>query len=389
MLLIKGGIVYSPEYLGKKDILIAGGKIEAIAEEITIEGRGLDVKIVDAEDYYVAPGFIDSHVHLLGGGGEGGYSTRTPEIQLSQLTSSGITTVVGCLGTDGVTRSMAALMAKARGLEEEGISTFCYTGSYEVPVKGLLSSVKEDIIIIDKIIGVGEIAVADHRSSQPTIDELKRTIADARVGGILSGKGGIVNIHVGDGEGRLKALMEIVATTEIPITQLLPTHINRSIDLFKAGIDFARQGGYVDLTTSYDPHNLKKDEVKASKGLRLLLEAGINIGQISFSSDGQGSLPMFNEKKELVGIGIGSTKTLFTEVRDAIIDDDIAFGDAIRVITENPARILKLKDKGRLAAGMDGDLVLISPDRLEIDTVIAKGRIMLEGGSLLVRGTFE
>ena len=70
------------------------------------------------------PGFIDGHVHMTGGGGEGGYATRTPELSLSDAIRGGVTTIVGCLGTDGVTRSLAALLAKARALDEEGISTF-------------------------------------------------------------------------------------------------------------------------------------------------------------------------------------------------------------------------------------------------------------------------
>ncbi len=61
---------------------------------------------------------------LLGGGGEGGFQNRTPEVKLSQLTSAGVTTVVGCLGTDGVGRDMTALISKARGLEAEGITTY-------------------------------------------------------------------------------------------------------------------------------------------------------------------------------------------------------------------------------------------------------------------------
>ena len=50
----------------------------------------------------------------------------------------------------------------------------------------------------------------------PTLDELKRLAADIRVGGILSGKAGVLNIHLGDGAVGLQLLRELVATTEIP-----------------------------------------------------------------------------------------------------------------------------------------------------------------------------
>lgn len=389
MILIRGGKVYAPHQMGIKDILIAGGKIEAIADSIDIDGAEEIIEVIDASNHYVVPGFIDSHVHVLGGGGEGGFSTRTPEIQLTQLTASGITTVVGCLGTDGITRTMASLIAKVRGLEEEGISTYCYTGSYDVPVRTLMETPKEDIVFIDKIIGVGEIAISDHRSSQPTIDELKRIVSDARVGGILSGKAGVVNVHIGDGGGMLSALLEIVDSTEIPISQFMPTHINRNTTLFKSSISFARRGGYVDLTTSSDPQHLEDDELKASVGLKMFLEAGVDIANIGFSSDAQGSLPVFNSRKELVGLGIGSTKSLFREVRDAVLQEGIPLEEALKVITSNPARILKLKRKGLISKGGDADLVFLKKDTLEIDNVIAMGKIMVQQGMPIVKGTFE
>lgn len=389
MILIKGGKVYAPNNLGVKDILIAGGKIEAIADKINIVASEELVEVIDASGHYVVPGFIDSHVHVLGGGGEGGFATRTPEIQLTQLTTSGITTVVGCLGTDGVTRSMASLIAKVRGLEEEGISAYCYTGSYDVPVRTLMNSPKEDIVLIDKIIGVGEIAISDHRSSQPTIDELKRIASEARVGGILSGKAGVINVHIGDGKRMLSALLEIVDTTEIPISQFMPTHINRNTTLFNSGIEFAKGGGYVDLTTSSDPLHLEDEELRASVGLRRLLEAGVDIVNIGFSSDAQGSLPIFNSSKELIGLGIGSTKSLFREVRDSVLQQGIPLEEALKVITSNPARILKLKRKGLITKGSDADLVFLKPDALEIDNVIAMGKIMVQQGKPIVKGTFE
>ena len=50
------------------------------------------------------------------------------------------------------------------------------------------------------MIGIGELALSDHRSSQPTRDELLRIASDAHVAGMISGKAGIVHLHLGDGE---------------------------------------------------------------------------------------------------------------------------------------------------------------------------------------------
>lgn len=387
--LIKGGEVYAPRYLGKMDVLLACDKIADIQEEIDIPEGILDIEIIDGTGKYVIPGLIDSHVHIIGGGGEGSYRTRTPEIMLSQITTGGVTTVVGCLGTDGTTRDMKGLLAKARGLEEEGISTYIYTGSYQVPVRTITGSIMDDMILIDKIIGAGEIAISDHRSSQPTVEEIAKIAAEARVGGILSGKAGVVNIHMGDGSRELDYLVDIIRNTEIPPTQFIPTHINRSVKLMQKGIEYGKMGGLIDLTTSSDPDFLEEDEVKASTGLKIAIDAGVPVENINFSSDGQGSMPIFNEKKEFVGLGVGKVTSMFREVRDAILVDGVPMEEALKVVTSNPARILKLKAKGNLEIGNDADVVLVDRNTFSVDTVIARGKIMVKDAQVIIKGTFE
>ncbi len=268
------------------------------------------------------------------------------------------------------------------------LTTYLYTGSYEVPVKTITGNIKEDIMLIDKIIGVGEIALSDHRSSQPTYEEFVRLSSHARVAGILSGKAGIVHIHLGDGKRKMDYLNKIIEDTEIPITQFVPTHINRSIELFNEAINFGKKGGYLDLTTSSDPDFLEKDEVKASKGLKLLLDEGISIYQITFSSDGEGSLPIFDEKRQIIGLGIGSVKSLYREVKDAILKDKVPVEDAIRTITSNVAKVLKLNDKGSIVKSKDADLVMVDSD-LNITNVFYNGKEVFNQGTLLSKGTFE
>lgn len=387
--LIKNAAVYAPEYLGIQDVLIADSRIQKIDTDIPAIDA-YDVEVFDGTGKLLFPGFIDGHVHILGGGGEGSYHTRTPEIMLTDITLGGVTTVVGCLGTDGTTRSMASLLAKARGLEEEGVSTYIYTGSYQVPVRTLTDNIVDDLILIDKVVGCGEIAISDHRSSQPTREEFARIVGDTRVGGILSGKAGLVNIHMGDGPRMLSYLRYVAEETEIPPSNMLPTHINRSTRLLKDGIDYAKSlGGYVDLTTSSDPDFLEEDEVKASTGLRLMLEQGVPGDQITFSSDGQGSMPIFDRDGTFLGLGVGKVTSLYREVRNAILKEKVDITQALRPVTTNPANLLKLENKGGIAPGKDADLVLVNQNTLQVDTVIAMGQLMVQGGAPVKKGTFE
>lgn len=387
--IIKDAVVYAPEYIGVSDILIVGNRIACIDRDIKIEKNPyLDIEIIDGKDKIAVPGFIDSHVHILGGGGEGGYRTRTPEIKLSDITAYGVTTLVGCLGTDGITRSVESLLAKANALDDEGISTYIYTGNYRIPITTITGDVMKDIMAIDKVIGVGEIALSDHRSSQPTYDEIKHLAADARVGGILSKKSGIINIHMGDGKDKLKYLFELVNSSEIPITQFLPTHMTRNMELFKEGVKYALAGGYIDFTTSTSSIS-DNEKLTPSKALKICLEEGVSHKNISFSSDGQGSLPVFNREGKFLGLGVGSVSSLYTEVRKSVLNEDIPLDIALSVITSNPAEILKLSGKGKLEKGFDADIVILDSGSLEIDSVIAKGQIMVKNKNIIVKGTFE
>lgn len=390
--IIRNAKVYQPEYAGIKDILILGDKIAAVGENLKADfGGALEAEEINGEGMAAVPGFIDSHEHILGGGGEGGFHTRTPESGLKDLTMNGITTVVGCIGTDGVGRDMTALLAKAHGLENEGVTTYTYTGAYQVPVPTLTGSLMKDIMMLDKVIGVGEVAISDHRSSQPSFEEFARIAADARVAGMLSGKAGIVNVHLGDSPRKLDLILKVVRDTEIPASQFLPTHVNRNAALFDECLEFAKDGGTIDFTGNEDIDYWETicDEVRVCKGIRRLLDMGISSDRFTISSDGQGSMPVFSAKGEYQGIGIGKASCLLKEVRECVQKENIPLETAVKGITSNPAAILKLNGKGHIKPGFDADICLLTEEGLKLDTVIARGRIMVEKGKQTVFGTFE
>lgn len=386
--LIQNAEVFTPEAIGKQDVLIGGEKILSVAPKIQLE-TSVDVQQVDASRYYLCPGFVDSLTHITGGGGEGGFKTRTPEMQVSDAILGGVTTVTGALGTDAVMRTHLELLAKVKALNEEGLSAYFYTGNYHLPLKTLTGSAQQDIMLIDECIGIGEVAIADHRGSQPTSQMLAEVAAEARVGGMCANKAGVVMIHVGSHEDRLTALFEVADNTAIPLAQFYPTHINRNAGLLEEGIRFARAGGVIDFTASTTPGFIAQGEVPAARALKVCLENGIADTQVTFSTDGHASLPTFDDSGQLISLEAGSMSSLHDALTQCVLELQLPLSTALKAITRNPARVLKLTSKGQVTPGSDADLLLLAPDDLTIHAVMARGQWFKQENQLIRAGTFE
>ena len=385
--LIRNGEVFAPEPLGRKDILLAGGIITGVADPGRIRVEGIEAEVIDAAGQWVLPGLIDPHVHILGGGGEGGPATRAPEIRVEDIVSCGVTTVIGCLGTDSVTRHMTSLLAKARALAIEGVSTFIYSGSYEVPAKTLTGSVRSDLVLIDKVVGAGEIAVSDHRSSQPTFDEIARLAAECRVGGLLGGKAGVLHLHAGDGKRRLEFLFRLIRETEIPASQVIATHMTRNPQLFEQALEWVAAGGSIDVTVGPDP--VPPDpEVRFEDAIAGFKGMGLPFTHLLVSSDSNGSMPVFDESGRLVRLTIATERDLFRKFIEIVRRAILPVETAVRVFSTNAADFYRLEKKGRIEAGRDADLIILDKD-LALSDVFARGRRMIAGGELRARGTFS
>lgn len=383
--LIRNVDLFAPEPLGRQDILFAGGKVLAIGKQLTIQGEQVDE--VDGTGMTLIPGLVDPLAHITGGGGEGGFHTRTPAMEFTEASLYGVTTLVGCLGTDSVSRTLEDLLAKAKGLKNEGLNVYCYTGSYAFPVKTLTGDIERDLLLVEEVIGVGEIAIADHRGSQLSVAELARVAAQCRVGGMLSGKAGIVFVHVGDGKSGLKILHDVAELSDIPLTQFYPTHINRSQKVLDEGIVFAKAGGMIDFTTSTNESCLASGEVPVVDAIRQAIEAGVSPDNISLSSDGNASLPVFNDRGELTSLEVGRVGSLFEALADCL-KANMPLGDVLPMFTRNAANKLKLKGKGIIAVNGDADMVLLNSG-FEIQSVWSRGLQLVKDGRAVVKGTFE
>ena len=365
--LIRNAEVFAPEALGRQDVVLTDGKISKVGpiDRRALEALGLDFEVIDAAGCVVTPGFVDPHEHLLGGSGEDGLSTQTPMIFLSEIVPFGITTVVGVLGVDTTMKTMAGLLARVKGLKEEGLSAYMWTGGYNVPPTTVMGSIRGDMLYIDEIIGAGEVAIADSRGLCPAPRDLATLVLDTHVGGLLAGKAGVTHFHVGEEPMRLKQLRELLeGDYAVKAEMLYPTHVERSRELMDEAIDLAVQGAHIDVdVVERDLH----------KWVRYYLDSGADPAQLTFSSDAGASAP----------------RLLYEQLCRCVLEHGIPLDTMLPFCTSNTAKALQLKKKGRLESGCDADLVIMDRGTLEIRDVIAGGQRMVRDGRLEVDERFR
>ncbi len=377
--------VYAPEPLGRRTVVVAGDRVVAITETPP-SVAGLDVERIDLGGRRLIPGLIDAHVHVTGGGGEAGPHTAAPAPPLTAYTTAGVTSVVGLLGTDDTTRTTGGLIRRVRALREEGLSAWAWTGGYHLPPTTLTGSVRSDIAYVREIIGFGEFALSDHRSSQPTPDEVARVAADCHVGGLMTGKAGVLHLHMGDGPRGLAMIRGLIDTTEIPPRTFHPTHVNRRAGLLDEALELTERGVTVDLT-AFPPGEAVGDEVSAADAIARFLDSGLPTERLTVSSDGGGCLPTFDTQGELLKMGFATSSSL-SDLLVELLERGLALDTVLPLFTRNVARLLRLHGHGVVTPGSSADLVVLNASGRPTD-VMARGRWHVRGGRPILRGTFE
>jgi beta-aspartyl-dipeptidase (metallo-type) len=366
--LIQGAEVFAPDWLGLRDIWLSGGKILRVANPGEYSAHPL-VNIIPCAGLMAFPGIVDTHVHITGGGGEQGFQSRTREITAEEILLSGTTTVVGVLGADSQTRSLKNLLAKAKALECEGVSTFIYAGSYEAPPVTFTGDITGDILLVDKVVGVGEIALSDFRSSHPSLETLLGIASKAHIGGLLSGKAGLMLIHLGDGKGGMEPMRMLSEESDLPQGLFLPTHVNRSKKLFRQAISYAKDGGNIDLTSG------EIQGVSVPRALERLMRKNVDMEQVTISSDGNASSP---------DGGVCRISTLYEDIVASIergIPPEVVFP----LVTRNAAkRIGKEHQKGVIAEDADADILLLDSE-YRIQKLFAMGELLVNHGRVVER----
>ncbi len=378
--------LWTPEPAGRVDVLIAGTRVLAIGAALPELPEAFGgCTTLALEGRRVIPGIVDAHVHVTGGGGEAGPHTRVPPLSAGMLAHSGITSCVGVLGTDSTTRTVGELVARTLALRAEGLSAWCYSGSYTVPPPTLTGSVRGDLVWIDPVIGVGELALSDHRSSQPTLDEFLRIAADVHVGGMMAGKAGVLHLHMGDGVRGLDLVRRAIDGSELPASMFHPTHVNRNPALLREAQALAREHGCTIDITAFPDEDLG-GAIAAHEAIADCLDAGVSIDRITCSSDGGGCMPTFDADGRMTAMGVGRPAALLTALQRTLalgLSTAVALGP----FTRNVARLLRL-DRGHIGVGGCADLLALDDDGT-LHTVVARGRVWLRDRQPIHAGPFE
>lgn len=387
LLLLKNAHVVDCDREELADLLICGEKIAAV--QASIQADFPDLKVLDLEGRMLLPGLIDGHVHVTGGGGEMGFSSRVREARVTDFIQGGVTTVLGLLGTDTVTRSLENLYAKVKSLEEEGISAFMLTGGYACPSRTLTGEVMRDLVLIDKVIGV-KMALSDHRSSAPSAEQAARTCAEARVGGLISAKAGLSVIHMGSSPKGFGSLKEMLSFGDVPMQNVLPTHCGRDDVLFGQAIEYAQRGGNIDLTAELiSEDGPAAGRVSAARRVRSALDRGVALSRLTISSDNYGSVPRFNGRQECIGFDYSKGPVLYRELLRMVLEERLPWTQALQPLTINPAARMGIAErKGKIAPGYDADLLLLGRE-LQLEAVWARGKTALYGGKMLFKNKYD
>lgn len=370
--ILKSGHVYSPDDLGVKDILLWEDRIIKIGEDLKIP-EGFEGAYTDCSGRIVIPGIVDTHVHITGGGGEGGFTTRTSEITFEEIAEAGVTTLVGVLGTDGYARRVEDVLVKCMALREEGFDCYFLTGSYTFPITTMRGSVAEDIIFNEYCLGTGEVAHCDHRGSLMRYEEFIRLAADTRNGARLAGLKGVLNIHLGNyhdpADFFIRACEEDITFRPL----IVPTHVTRKYEVFESCLRFLEYGGQIDITAGSDGDAVQRS-YGSVEGLEIIYKKYGTLDRVTMTSDGNGSAPVWDELGNMIGMGKGSSKVLLADLKKAAQRGVIPFEETLRTITSTPAAVYGLKNSaGRIVENGTANFAILDSD-LELVKTILNGK---------------
>jgi beta-aspartyl-dipeptidase (metallo-type) len=382
--ILKNADLYAPGHLGSNDVLIAGERIVSIAPQIDSPTPGTEV--VDLGGARVVPGLVDGHLHQIGGCGLEGYASRAPEIWAGEIAAAGITTSVATPGIENLTKNMDAVLAKAHALETDGLSTYAFIGGFRKPFMSVTGSVRRDLYLIEKIIGI-KIALGDAVASRFTEFELIELAAELEWACQATGKACIMHTHLGSLDDPAGQLLDTIRHSNAAPERFQATHGNNTRATLAASVELAKAGCVVDLNPLLDPERGYRKSIGVRDAVPFLLDANVELSMLTMSTDANASVP-WKRPDGTRGPYLKYLESLWQGVIELVERAGLPFEDVLPLVTANPARVLRLRQKGRIEVDMDADLLVLDAQS-RISDVYSRGALVVQSTRPLIRSMYE
>lgn len=189
-------------------------------------------------------------------------------------------------------------------------------------------------------------------------------------------------MHMGGLSSKLDAVFRILKDCEFPVQYFSPTHCARTKDLFDECLKLQKMGGFFDITSGGSQFAPLHEVIAYG------IEKGLKLDMMTMSSDGNGSVPKFDESGALVGYGCASCSANLDVLRDVVKNKILTHTQAFALMGKNVAKFLNLENKGSIKVGFDADFTSFDED-MKVQDVIAKGEFCVKDKELVKKGFFE
>lgn len=387
--LLTGGTVFAPDELGTADILSVSGGIASISAPGALAPDAVsdilgDVSIIDCTGSLVMPGLVDSHLHILGGGGGQGFDTRIPELPADAILEAGITTCVGMPGVDTISKPPTALLARAAALNQQGVRAVAMAGGFHWPAPTVTGDLFRDLYALPQLVGV-KVALGERIATAPGVAELARLLSELEWLAGATGRAALLHAHLGTRNSAAVLIREALHHSGAAPERVHLTHANYTRDTLAAAIELGGLGCLIDVNPLLNPDRVA-GSVDPVDAVRQLLDAGIPVERLTLSTDGNASVPRVTPSgtRETFSYQLG----LLGTVRDLVASGVVGVASAISLVTRNPARALRLNPVGTLAVDAPADL-LVTDSGFSVRHVISGGELVVRDGRAVSPSQFR
>jgi len=397
-LLVKNGRVVDPSSGTDEtlDILIEKGKIVDIKPKIDTD----KAKIIDASRLVVAPGFIDMHTHLREPGQEYKETIRTGSLAAAK---GGFTSILCMPNTEPVNDNRGVTEFILSQAKKEAVVNVFPVASISRGQEG------EELTDIADILDAGAIAFSDDGQPVQNSHLMRRTLEYSKLVNTLIidhcedknlSEGGLMH------EGHYSYLLglkgisdsseEIIVARDLILAEKADARLHIAHLSVKGAINLVKQAKKkkIKITAEATPHHLLLDDsylesydtnlkvnppLRSKEHVQALREA-VKEGVVDVIATDHA--PHAPDEKDVefdkAPFGINGLETAVSLVLDRLVNKNIiSLKRFIEMISTNPARILGLKNKGKIEVGADADLTILNLYRetvVDVDNFKSKSR---------------